>query len=97
MTLSYSDIEHLAKLARMELTSDEIETFGSQLSSVLRYVGQLQEVDTEGVEVGYQVQGLSNATAKDTACPADDTTRARMLDAFPDRAGDLLRVKSVFE
>ena len=96
MQLSHSEVEHLARLARLALTQEEIEKFGSQLSSVLEYVSQLGEVDTADATYGYQVDGLSNAMDPDETKACDDDVRNRILESFPDRAGDLLKVKSVF-
>ncbi len=96
MELTKKEVEHLARLSRLALTQEEIETYSTQLSSVLGYVSQLKEVDTAGVEYRYQVEGLSNTMDKDEVDPSDEGTRNRIIDSFPDRAGDLLKVKSVF-
>ena len=50
MTISREEVEELALLARLELGADEAERLRAELSAVLDYVGQLAEVDTEGVE-----------------------------------------------
>ena len=44
------DVKHVAKLARLELTEDEINKYSQQLGSILEYVEQMNEVDTTGVE-----------------------------------------------
>lgn len=46
MALSQEDVLHLAALARLELTPDEVELYQKQLGDVLSYVAQLQELDT---------------------------------------------------
>lgn len=97
MALTKKDVEHIANLARLELTEDEKQLFSEQLSSVLSYVDQLKEVDTSGVQYGYQVEGLDNVMDADEVRPCDEATRERLLDAMPDRAGDLLKVKGVFQ
>lgn len=97
MALTKKDVEHIAKLARLELTDDEKELFASQLSSVLSFVDQLSEVDTSGIQHGYQVDGLDNVMDADEVRPCDEETRERLLEAMPDRAGDLLKVKGVFQ
>lgn len=96
MALTKADIEHIAKLARLELTEKEKEQFAPQLSSILEYVEQLQKVDTSGCSYGYQVEGLVNSVAQDTVTQTDDDTRARLLSEMPDKAGDFLKVKGVF-
>jgi aspartyl-tRNA(Asn)/glutamyl-tRNA(Gln) amidotransferase subunit C len=47
--ISHKDVEHVAQLARLDLTEPEKTLFGEQLSQILTFVEQLQEVSTEGV------------------------------------------------
>lgn len=63
--LSEEEIRHIAKLSRLELTKEEVETYQEQLSSVLSYVEQLGEVNTENVEPLANVTGLSNVYRED--------------------------------
>jgi len=46
MTLSLAEVEHIAELARLDLTEDEKERFREQLSEILDYAGRLQALDT---------------------------------------------------
>jgi len=48
--ITVKDVEHVAKLARLELTEEEKETYTKQLGDVLKYVEQMNEVDTSNVE-----------------------------------------------
>ena len=48
--ITVKDVEHVAKLARLELTEEEKELYTKQLGDVLKYVDQMNEVDTTGVE-----------------------------------------------
>ena len=48
--ITVKDVEHVAKLARLELTEAEKEKFATQLGDVLKYVEQMNEVDTSSVE-----------------------------------------------
>ena len=96
MPLTKKEIEHIAQLARLALSEEEKEKYAQQLSAVLDYVGQLQEVDTSAVFYEYHVEGLENAMDADEVRVSDDDTRARILAAMPDRAGDLLKVKGIF-
>lgn len=50
MAITVKDVEHVAKLARLELTEEEKEKFTRQLGDVLKYVDQMNEVDTANVE-----------------------------------------------
>jgi aspartyl-tRNA(Asn)/glutamyl-tRNA(Gln) amidotransferase subunit C len=58
--LSKEEVSHIAKLSRLKLSGEEEARFGDQLSQVLEYVGQLEEVQTDGVEPLNNVTGLSN-------------------------------------
>ena len=60
MSITREEIKHIAELSRLELTEQEIIKFGGQLDSILKYVGQLNEVDTKRVEPTAQVSGLSD-------------------------------------
>ncbi len=48
--ISTKDVEHVAKLARLELTQEETEKYSKQLGEILKYVEQMNEVDTTGIE-----------------------------------------------
>lgn len=48
--ITVKDVEHVAKLARLELTEEEKQKFTTQLGDVLKYVDQMNEVDTSNVE-----------------------------------------------
>ncbi len=48
--ISTDDVKHVAKLARLELTDDEINKYSKQLGGILKYVEQMNEVDTTGIE-----------------------------------------------
>lgn len=63
--LTEEQVRHVAKLARLKLTDEEVKKFAGQLSGVLEYVDILKEVDTEGVEITSQVTGLKNVMRKD--------------------------------
>ncbi len=48
--ITIKDVEHVARLARLELTEEEKVKFSKQLGDVLTYAEQMNEIDTEGVE-----------------------------------------------
>lgn len=49
MTISAEDVRHIARLARLELTDEEVARFQSELSKILGYVAQLEAVEAEDV------------------------------------------------
>lgn len=50
MSVTKSEVEHIAKLAKLKFDESEIDGFTSQLNQILRYVNKLNELDTENVE-----------------------------------------------
>ena len=64
--ITVKDVEHVAKLARLQLTEDEKELYTKQLGDVLKYVDQMNEVDTSNVKPMTQVIDFSNVTREDT-------------------------------
>jgi aspartyl-tRNA(Asn)/glutamyl-tRNA(Gln) amidotransferase subunit C len=63
--LTREDVLKLARLARLELSDEEIEEFSQELSEILQYVEQLQSVDVDGLKPTNQVTGLTNVTRDD--------------------------------
>jgi len=63
--LTRDDVLHLAQLARISLTDDEVDEFSSELSAILQYVEQLSSVDVAGLTPTNQVTGLTNVMRDD--------------------------------
>lgn len=63
--LTDDQIRHIAKLARLQISDEEVTKFAKELSSILDYIGILNELDTENVEPTAQVTGLSNVFRED--------------------------------
>ena len=80
--LSSDDVRHIAKLARLNISEDDVERFSKELTSILDYVDMLQEVDTKDTEPTAQVTGLSNAFREDTICETGPEPDA-LLDTSP--------------
>lgn len=96
MKLTQKDIANIATLARLDLSEKEKQMYADQLSVVLDYIEMLNEVDTEGVEETCQVTGLKNAARQDEIIECDSDTRKKIINQFPDKMGDLLKVKAIF-
>lgn len=67
--INRQDVIHVAKLANLSLANEEIEKFHSQLSDIVGYIGELDEVDTSDVEPTSQCTGLENITRSDEIQP----------------------------
>ena len=70
-TIDRGLVERIAKVARLELTEDEVEKFTEQLKVILEAFRELDDVDTEGVEPSFHPQELSNVLREDEAKPWD--------------------------
>ena len=62
-------IEHVAEIARLELTEDEKEKFSSQIKDIIEVFSKIDEVDTKNVEVSLQPVELKNALREDKKEP----------------------------
>lgn len=67
--LTTDDVRHVAKLARLQLTEEEIALFTKQFGPIMDAIGVLAEVDTDGVEPTRQVTGLENVLEADEEVP----------------------------
>ena len=92
--LNREDVLKLAKLAHLELTDEEVAKYQTELSEILDYVAQLQDVDVKGLEPTYQVTGLNNVTRKDQEVDYG-ASQAELLKNLPDRDGGNIKVKRV--
>ena len=63
--ITKEQVEHVAKLARLDLTEQEKELYTKQLSQILDYIDQLNKVSTEGVEPMYQPIPIVNVMRED--------------------------------
>lgn len=90
MKLTKQQVQHVATLARIGLTPAEVEKFQTQLSGILDYVEQLNEVNTDGVEPTAQVTGLTNVTREDEVHAKGQSASGRKTGSLANEA-DLLK------
>ena len=95
MPLERSQVEHIASLARIGLTEEEIETFGEQLSQILEQFEVLNELDTSGVTPTGHAGGLQTVMRDDLA--EDSLDSEDVLKNAPRREGEFFRVNAVLE
>ena len=93
--INRADVEHVAALARLGLTGDEIERMVSQLNSILEAINVLAAADTSMAGPTAQVIPLENVMRDDDARPGLD--REAALANAPLREGDHVRVPVVLE
>jgi aspartyl-tRNA(Asn)/glutamyl-tRNA(Gln) amidotransferase subunit C len=90
MAISRDEVLHVAALARLDLSEDEIERFREQLNAILEAVGKVAELDLSDVEPTAHPLDLVNAWAEDEPRPSLSVDEA--LANAPDREGDFFRV-----
>ncbi len=87
------DIRYVAKLARIELTDEEVDRFGAQLSALLEHVNALGELDVAPVAATAQVVESRNVMREDELRPCLD--REVVLGEAPRRQGAFIRVPRI--
>jgi aspartyl-tRNA(Asn)/glutamyl-tRNA(Gln) amidotransferase subunit C len=93
--ISREDVEHVARLARLALTPDEVERMREQLNAILAHIDALKAVDTTGVEPTSHAVPQFNVMRDDEPRPC--LPRDVMLANAPDPAGEFFRVPRIIE
>ncbi len=83
---------HVAKLARLKVTDDEVNRMAEELSKILEHVETMNELDLEGVEPTSHVVDLTNVLREDV--PRPGLPREKALEQAPDAADGGFRVPS---
>ena len=95
MKITREEIEHVARLARLELSEQEKEMFTGQMDAILAYVDKLNELETGGIVPTSHVVPMENAFREDVVTESFGADHA-LLNA-PDRSDDFFRVPKVIE
>jgi aspartyl-tRNA(Asn)/glutamyl-tRNA(Gln) amidotransferase subunit C len=95
MKLGQEQVLHIARLARLGLTADEVERMSEQLSNILENFEILNKVDTTGVPPTAQPNALTNVLKDDVVQPS--LPQDEVLANAPQRDGDYFKVKIVLE
>jgi aspartyl-tRNA(Asn)/glutamyl-tRNA(Gln) amidotransferase subunit C len=90
MAISRDEVLHVAGLARLALTDEEVERFQEQLSAILEAVGKVSELDLSDVEPTSHPLEVSNVWAADE--PHECLSVEEALQNAPDREDDFFRV-----
>ena len=95
MSLTQNEVEHIASLARLNLTDDEKSRFRQQLSSILDYVTMLQELDTSAIAPTSSVLPVECQQRLDEPKPSLSTSE--LLANAPEAKDNQFKVPPVFE
>jgi aspartyl-tRNA(Asn)/glutamyl-tRNA(Gln) amidotransferase subunit C len=91
--ISRADVAHVARLARLDLTDEELERFTVQLGAVLEHARDVEALDTAGVAPTAHPLPLRNVLRDDVVQPSLD--RAEVLAQAPDVEADRFRVPPI--
>ncbi len=105
MSISRKDVQHIARLARIELSAAEKAKFEKELSAILDFVAKLNEVDTSGVEPLTGGTELMNVMRDDQVIgdrgqvigDRGRVTGEELVEAAPRKRNGYVEVKAVFE
>ena len=97
MPLTRAQVQHIAELARLNLSDEEIDRMTLQLSAILDYAARLQELDTEAIPPTASVVPLQNVMRDDIVTPS--LPREDVLRNAPDKdeRGEFFRVRAIFK
>jgi aspartyl-tRNA(Asn)/glutamyl-tRNA(Gln) amidotransferase subunit C len=95
MKITKAEVEHVARLARLELSAAEVETFTGQMDAILAYVEKLNGLDTSGVVPTAHAVPMENSFREDEVKPSLGVHKA--LANAPERAEGFFRVPKVIE
>ena len=91
--ITIKDVEHVAKLARLDITEDEKEKFTKQLGDVLKYVQMMDEVDTTGVTPMAHAFDIVNVMREDEVL--HEQTKEELMKNAPEEENGFFRVPKI--
>jgi aspartyl-tRNA(Asn)/glutamyl-tRNA(Gln) amidotransferase subunit C len=93
--ISLDQVKHVAHLARLAITDEEVEKFATHLDSIIKFAEQLNELDTEGIEPTSHVLNIKNVLREDKA--TQGLPREEVLKNAPEHQGGQFKVPSILE
>ncbi|KLU56572.1 glutamyl-tRNA amidotransferase [Paenibacillus sp. VT-400] len=95
MSISNNDVQHVAKLARLNLTAEEEQTLTGQLNAILKYAEKLNELDTEDIEPTTHVLHVSNVMREDET--KESLSIEQVMSNAPEEEDGQFKVPAVME
>jgi aspartyl-tRNA(Asn)/glutamyl-tRNA(Gln) amidotransferase subunit C len=93
--LSEKEVKHIAALARIGLSGNEIEKYRRDLSAILDYFKKLEELNTDGIEPIGHITGRFNSCREDKVQEFGSLGREAILKNAPEKREGYVKVKSV--
>jgi aspartyl-tRNA(Asn)/glutamyl-tRNA(Gln) amidotransferase subunit C len=103
MSITKNTVAKVAKLARLSTNPDDafLDKYTGELSAIVEYINQLQEVDTQGISPTDGIRTISVAQLRDDRPPQNmeeyKRIRDNIINNFPNRQGDLLSLPAIFD
>ena len=95
MKLSHEEVRHIAELAKLGITDEEVEQFSEQLSAILEYAEMINRLDTDAIPPTAQVMELRNVMRDDE--PRPSLPVEEILANAPRREEDRFQVQAILE
>ena len=95
MAISKNEVQYIARLCKIALTADELDSLSTELSGILKQFQVLEEVDTSSVSGTTHSFVSGNVMRDDVAI--DSLNQEQVLDNAPEREGNLFKVKAVLD
>ena len=95
MQLTNDEVRHIAKLARLGISDEEVGKFSRQLSDILGHAKMLEEIDTSNVEPIAQITGLKDVFFEDAVKNCDISDALLEQSPMP-KQDNMLKVKNIF-
>ena len=95
MKLTLGEVQHIADLARLQLTGEEMTRYAEQLSEILDYAARLQSIDTSGISPTDRVIDAGNVLREDITLPGLD--KQQLLENAPDTEKGQFKVPPILE
>ena len=97
MKVNKKEVEHVAALARLTFTPEELELYTEQFNDILEYINRLNEVNLENVEPTTHVQPLKNVLREDYTVCSDAGVREAVLREAPEAEHGFFKVPPIIE
>ena len=94
--ISKEEVEHIAKLARLELSGEEVEKMQKDLSAILDYFDLLKKAPKSSLGLASGQGPEDNHLRADEALPRDAGCVEKLIAAAPDKKDDYIKVKAIF-
>ena len=94
MDISRADLKHLANLSNFSMSDEELDSLSGDLQNIVSYISELNALDTEGVELTYQVFEMENVWRDDEIKPMD-ADREELLDLTTEEKDHQIKIPKV--